>query len=286
MAGQAGYLREFNETNVRWLRQQDQTAIERLLESDHGYGLFLRSTLLSYGFTDNEVHYWGAFSDAKQTTLNAILMCVGGSANIYAAKDGDIMPLARVALEQRLRFIMGPGALIAQIVALAGPRVARIEEHCFAELPQHRFHRQPVPHEATIRTGLLSDVPALTQLYMGASGFEELAPTQIRTIMRQRVVRFRTMVADVSGALVAAASTSAETPDAAMIGGVWTAPTARERGYSTAVVAALCNNLLREHCRPYLFFLNQNDIARHIYTKIGFRVTGIWQVCYLKEHSR
>ncbi|HEX9057615.1 MAG TPA: GNAT family N-acetyltransferase, partial [Ktedonobacterales bacterium] len=99
--------------------------------------------------------------------------------------------------------------------------------------------------------------------------------------MRGRVTTLRTHVTLLEGEAVAAASTSAEARTAAMIGGVWTAPQWRGQGFSTAVVATLSHELLREGRRPYLFYRVDNVPAARVYTKIGFREIGGWMVVYL-----
>ncbi|MGZ3601955.1 MAG: GNAT family N-acetyltransferase, partial [Ktedonobacterales bacterium] len=125
------------------------------------------------------------------------------------------------------------------------------------------------------------DLEPLTQLYLGTDGFEQLSEDQVRRTMAGRVHSLRTYVAEIDGRIVAGASTNAETPAAAMIGGVWTAPDARNRGFSTAVVDALARELLEEQRHPYLFYLVDNVPAAHVYHKVGFHVVGPWSIAYL-----
>jgi predicted GNAT family acetyltransferase len=104
--------------------------------------------------------------------------------------------------------------------------------------------------------------------------------------MVERVYTLRTYVAETGGRLVAGASTSAESAQAAMIGGVWTLPDERAQGYSTAVVAALAAELLEEGRCPHLFYLEDNAPAAHVYKKIGFQDIGRWAVIYFdRSHS-
>jgi hypothetical protein len=168
--------------------------------------------------------------------------------------------------------------------------VTRREEHYLAALiPQVRDAgegplRVPVPPGALIRRGTLRDVPALTRMYLGSDGFEELDEEAVRRTMANRVRAMRTYVAVAGTSLVSACSTSAETPHAAMIGGVWTSPAARNRGYSTAVVAALVRELVEQGRRPYLFYLMDNAPAARVYAKVGFQPIGRWSVAYLSRH--
>jgi uncharacterized protein len=138
-----------------------------------------------------------------------------------------------------------------------------------------------VPPGVMIRRARPSDLESLTALYYHADGFESAGLDQVRRTMYGRIRSLRTWVAESQGQLQSAASTSAETAQAAMIGGVWTAPTARNRGLCTAVTGALSRELVAEGRRPYLFYLIDNAAAAHVYSQVGFSTIGPWSVIYL-----
>lgn len=264
---------------VRRLGEADRREAAALLDRDPGYGLFPRSNLDHMNLTSSFTRYWGAFD---QRRLRAILMLVGSRAAIYAPAGTDVSALARVAAGDEIDFTMGrPDLVDALLGALPHAHVDRREEHYLAELADGAHIRVHVPQGAIIRRAQLYDIEPLTQLYLGSDGFERLRPDELRRTMAGRVRSMRTYVAQVGTRLVSAASTSGETPVAAMIGGVWTAPDARNRGYSTAVVAALSRELLEQRRTPYLFYLLDNVPAAAVYAKAGYRVVGRWSVAYL-----
>lgn len=273
---------------IRRLSAEDEPMLSALLGTDQGHGLFITSNMLSYGFGNVDVRYWGDYHvDAVSgflPVLHASLMVSSNSATIFAPEGYDPTALATIALHEPLRFIMGRADLMACVPALAGPHVENVEHHYFADLTRQRFitPEATLPPETMVRLANLHDVDGLARLYYGATGFEKLSLGQVRNVMHTRVTHYRTTLAESMGEVLAAASTSAESYTAAMIGGVWTAPWARGRGLSTAVVAALCADLFRSRLRPYLFFLTDNGPAEHVYLKLGFRVTDTWQVIYLK----
>ncbi|HKD78015.1 MAG TPA: hypothetical protein VKB76_21080, partial [Ktedonobacterales bacterium] len=86
---------------VRRLTGPDESAIKERLHGDRGFGLFVACNLLSYGFSSG-VCYWGQYRSPADALPEAILMIVGGSANIYASSTVDITPLTRVALSEPL----------------------------------------------------------------------------------------------------------------------------------------------------------------------------------------
>ena len=70
------------------------------------------------------------------------------------------------------------------------------------------------------------------------------------------------------GEIIANANTSAISSNSAMIGGVFTTKKYRNKGYGTAVVATLCDYLLKHNQTPVLFF--ENPKAASIYHRLGF----------------
>ncbi len=268
-------------TTITSLTAKDAGAVAQCLDDDRGAALFIASNLLSYGYAHEQIHFWGQWEEPSHT-LTALMMVTGSSGCVYGAPGVGIRPLLEIALLQNPTFVMGRADLVTQAVPLAGQRIDRIERHYFAELPGHRFHPSKQRTAAVVRRATRNDINALVDLYYHTDGFEQLTAPQLRRVLTHRITHFRTYLAQESQQAAAAASTSAETASAAMIGGVWTAPWARNRGYAQAVVGLLCAELLRERRRPYLFYLEGNAPAARVYTRLGFRVIGSWNVIHLK----
>jgi uncharacterized protein len=268
---------------VRRLGPADEAALLAATAGDHGYALFIASNTLSYGLASDDPRYWA--HEEPGGGIVAVLMRAGANGNLYARPGAASDPLIDLALGERMAFIMGEAGTMARIQARTPERLRRVEQHYFADLPQSRFTTAPfpLPDGALVRRGQPADVDALTRLYFRSAGFETLGYYAVRSVMMSRLTHLRTHLAELDGTVVAAAATTAETPAAAMIGGVWTAPPLRGRGLSTAVVASLARELLRERRRPYLFYLADNAPAARVYAKIGFRITGGWRVLYFER---
>jgi RimJ/RimL family protein N-acetyltransferase len=278
--------RQRPETYTQQLHNEHYAELRQLLDAEPGYTVFLASNLERFGLEDPFIHFWGTFEDHQLVTT---LMMAGRRAGIYTTDPSTLQPIMEIALRKQINFIMGPRDLIRSAQDyLWQLAITRSEAHFFAQLPSERFQPQPPDRasQAVIRRATPDDIPALTTLYTGAAGFEQASVEQVRQSMIERVYALRTYVADAKGRLVAGASTSAESYNAAMIGGVWTLPAERDRGYSTAVVAALCAELLAEGRCPYLFYLEQNAPAEHVYKKLGFQNIGQWTVLYLHRSRR
>jgi hypothetical protein len=270
------------ELRVRRLSEQDQPSLEAFLATYPGYSLFLSANLVYLHANMDLVRYWGGYAGEH---LAAVLMMVGRRAMISTEPCLDLSPLARIAALEQVDFMMGqPEGVDALLGELpTGARLERREEHYLAELalPAGEMRVMTVPPGVMIRRARPSDLEALTTLYYHADGFESAGKDQVRRTMYGRIRSLRTWVAESQEQLQSAASTSAEIAQAAMIGGVWTAPAARNRGLSTAVTAALSRELIAEGRRPYLFYLIHNAAAAHVYSQVGFATIGRWSVIYL-----
>ncbi len=270
---------------VRPLVAGDEAGVLRLARLDRALSLFITGNVLSYGFHYGDVRFWGLWRSDEEPALVGALMTVGATANLFTLPGEDCAPLVSYALARRLEFIMGGAEHMAVVLAQAGDRPRRIEHHHLAVLSPNRFarHLARPPKGARVRRAAARDVPALARFYLGSPGFHQLSLDRLRETMTHRVNHMRTFVVETEHGIAAAASTSAETHADAMIGAVFTAPWARNQGFATTVVAALADDLERQHRRPHLFYLIDNAAAARVYAKIGFRVEGGWKVIYLDE---
>lgn len=269
---------------VRRLGERHRGALIALLAREPGYAVFLAGNVAASTLKVGLARFWGAFAGGH---LHAALMVIGRRAMLYAPPGAAVAPLARVAALEGFDFTMGRTDLVdAMLAQYPAAHVERREEHYLAELTEPRALAllAPPPPGVAVRRATPADLDELARLYYRSDGFEDLTPIEVRRAMSGRIRgTLRTWVAETGGRLLAGASTSAEAPDAAMIGGVWTAPAARNRGLSTAVVAALSRELLGERRRTYLFYLTDNAPAARVYARCGFRVAGRWSVAYLNH---
>jgi len=94
----------------------------------------------------------------------------------------------------------------------------------------------------------------------------------------------RQFVLESEGRLVAYAAYNAATPGCVQIGGVWTPPALRGRGYARAVVAgALLHARERGVARSVLFTQTSNAAAQAAYRALGYQRTGDYALILFAE---
>ncbi|MEM7582063.1 MAG: GNAT family N-acetyltransferase [Acidobacteriota bacterium] len=113
---------------------------------------------------------------------------------------------------------------------------------------------------------------------LGAEDSPELLE-QCRADMDASQKRGDTWVLDDGGKLVASTSFNAAIAEAVQVGGVWTPPALRSRGYGSAVVAVSLLDARDEGVdRAILFTGDDNKAARASYAKLGFARIGDYRV--------
>jgi predicted GNAT family acetyltransferase len=89
-------------------------------------------------------------------------------------------------------------------------------------------------------------------------------------------------VLEVDGAPVAYRQFNATLPEVVQVGGVWTPPSLRSRGYARAVVAGSLLAARAEGARRGVLFTGEENVAaQRAYAAIGFRRVGDWGLLFL-----
>ncbi|MBN1658217.1 MAG: GNAT family N-acetyltransferase [Anaerolineae bacterium] len=92
----------------------------------------------------------------------------------------------------------------------------------------------------------------------------------------------RIWVLEVDGTPVATSAFNSATREAVQVGGVWTPPELRARGYARAVVAASLRDARQEGVRLGVLFTGEENLpAQRAYEALGFQRTGRYRLTML-----
>ena len=216
------------------------------------------------------------------------LMALRGTGGIYHTPgDGDtLQALAKVVLDKahegRLQLLSGHASQLEPLLPLVREAGIGRFDRCYFNTLLSSDLRLPdkVQGFGAPRLGTESDMERLIDFY--AVGFYSLAHLPSRAAWHNRLseqLAYRTLflIEDVEGRVISAALSSAEAGRAAMLGGVATLPEHRGKGLSALCVGALCDHLFRKGMDTIsLFYLIDNEPARRVYHKLGFRAAGQW----------
>ena len=147
----------------------------------------------------------------------------------------------------------------------------------FSVLKKEFFNpKSSIKTDIKIKRASPDDAKGIYKLRKKIKEFE--IPTSVVSIRKRLKDEFgRTFIIKKDQDVIAAASTTAECSFSAMIGGVMTDPSFREKGYASICITELCKELLNENKTACLFY--DNPSAGSIYRNIGFKDIGAWTMC-------
>jgi GNAT superfamily N-acetyltransferase len=274
---------------VRPLGPADLPAIDAFLLRHADGSLFLRSNLRTAGIVDRgepfQATYVGAFDDAGLVGVAAH----GWNGNLIvqapAALD-DLVRAATAATGRGVRGIIGPwGQLCAARRALAmDDRPARMESHdrlfalALADLVRPAVLDAPGVRGRPASAGDLDLVARWRVAYcveiLGAAEDDALR-AESREDMRRMCDAGSAWLVEHDGVPVSFSGFNARLPDVVQIGGVFTPPALRSRGWARAAVASQLAAVIGEGVsRAILFTGEDNPAAQRAYQAIGFRPIG------------
>jgi uncharacterized protein len=253
---------------VRKCGEDDRAELGRFFQKEPYYGLFFMGNVQKIGFSNPGLHYWGGYHGDE---LVAVLMNYYSNWSILAGDEPfDLSPLVAV-LDQHDNVDRWTGKqwIIEEMMAKSQRyRFGTVHHDYFCALQEEDF----VPGSVEgVRKSDLSDEQAVHHLYAQGE-FHHITGDVYRRRLSESGCR--SFVLETGGRMVSTAGTSAETNEAAMIGGVFTLGDERGKGYGSRVMTALCRELLAEGIEPCLFY--DNPSAGVIYRRLGFRDIGMF----------
>lgn len=274
--------------DVRRLEETDRVAVEGYLEARPTETMFLGSNLAQSGFR-GAGRYGGAFLGAFQgTRLQGIVqLCRVGSLLLSVNVRDAVEPLARQVLSSGFapRRFLGMANEIQDFLecyrrlAPAPPSI-RMTRECLLQslLPEHLA----VPSMKGFRAATLEDVDGLIP-WIVAFHQEELQEdpekidrADLREALELKIARGARYLLEIDGTPVSTLALTAEACGLVQVGGIFTPPELRGKGYATRLLSAFAHfhlNALGAR-RVVLQVGEDNTPARRAYEKVGFRSSG------------
>lgn len=236
-----------------------------------------RLNIETYGFQGPILRSWGAFT---ADTMVGLLFRLNNTM-IAVDADGSCSSVFSAAIdaESAVAGIRGSVEVVSGIQAgMRRYTPTDWEDSYFMRL----LHPPACPAEtiALARRARPDDIDMLSALYAEAGTMyrsranvaAKLAETRVFIVEEPALGRR-------SARIASCALLSPEGNDAALIGGVFTLPAARGKGYAAACVSALSRDVQKDGKLPCLFY--ENPVAGRIYRRLGFEECGRWAVLYL-----
>jgi predicted GNAT family acetyltransferase len=289
--------------SLKILRAGDEPALKDFLIPRLDSSLFLYGNLLAAGLIDTGERYSGTYAAAIE---NGRIAAVAGhfwnqtmvlQATVYLEA---LMNLAQETSGRPLRRLVGPNDQVVKAINLLDLTAADLqmdeEENLYslslADLVTPDLLTSGVADGRRVQAG---DLDLVSQWRTGY--FRELHlendSSELREIARRHVqdeiASGRTWILEVQGKPVACTSFNALVRDegvagVAQVGGVYTPPELRGRGYGRSVVAASLLDARSEGYQKSVLFTGIGNIAaQRAYLALGYRLVGSYRIAVLRE---
>jgi RimJ/RimL family protein N-acetyltransferase len=275
--------------SVRVLLADDSAALETFLRRHADSSMFLRSNLRMAGIVDRGETYHGTYVAAFEggTMVGAIANSWSGMVLIQAPAHLDaLVPALRQATDRPVSGFAGPADQVNAARRLFGMarRPSRIDDREILMALDVADLRQPaslVDGTLAVRQAVPADLDTLARwraaYSIEALGAEDNDATRkdAEAGIRAWQERGANWVALRDGERVAFSGFNAGLPDMVQVGGVYTPPPLRRRGYGRAVVAGSLLAVAGLGVRRAILFVQQANVAaQRAYAALGFRPVG------------
>ena len=281
---------------IRMLGPGDEGLLEAFLLPRVATSMFLIGNMRDAGLADQGQRYQGAYAAAFEGGQIAAVVAHywNGNLVLQAPRHLDALQRAAVAASGRpIQGILGPDEQVAaarRVLDINDSRVRLDETEKLYSLSLADL-RTPEP----LRSGRLRgrrieprDLDLIVQWHVAFSleSLGEVDSPELRAQERVTVQNLmqegRTWILEDRGQPVATSSFNASIAEAVQIGGVWTPPELRSRGYGRAAVAASLLDARNEGATTAILFTPQGNIpAQRAYEALGFRHIGEYRLLLL-----
>lgn len=170
--------------------------------------------------------------------------------------------------------ILGRSDLTLKLLDVIRGPARKQKFYSFCKLNPERL---PRPKDFRSTKASNADRPTLIRLYEKSDIFVNYE-TRLPAILSSGTV----YLAKENNNAVSCALTTTETPDMAMIGGIFTDKAYRNRGFARDCTVNLCRDLVAKGKGIHLFYEADNPLLARMYRNIGFVETGTWVVATVK----
>ncbi len=282
----------------RLLTSADQAELEAFLLPRMESSLFLLSNSRAVGMDDHGGYRQGTYLGLPGHGPLAGVVCLCWNGNLLLQAPGpELEPLVEAAVgpgRRELGGLVGPAAQVARALALLRPPAERVQMDETEGL--YRLDLAELRSPADLATGRVEarrtredDLELLAAWHL-AYALEALGAKdgpEVRDKARRDAARGVAegigWVATVDGQPVAMSSFNATLADAVQVGGVYTPPESRGRGYARVAVAASLAASRDAGARLGVLFTGEANIpAIRAYAALGFRLVGDYRIVLLR----
>jgi len=263
---------------IRKAKAQDLIAIQELCHLDSSRLLFIDGDIEQNGL---ETPYQDTWIDVDQDGLRGIFLRYHTNLVFYFKKPCLDIKGFEALFDERIKMISACKAHIEMMPSSVKDRF-QFRSMYFCECDE--LVNQDIKIETTKASmkdveGIIDSMSQIIEFE--ASNVHESKEERVQSLKeRYELGKVHGFILKDNDKVIAHASTGVETKSAVMVGGVFTLPEYRTKGYGRAVVTALTEYALSKGQKPCLFY--DNPQAGKIYHDLGYKTFDMWCLGSLK----
>ncbi|WP_409291922.1 GNAT family N-acetyltransferase [Peribacillus sp. SCS-37] len=258
---------------IRQLSDRDHEAVSVLLRQEPAFNLFIIGDIEAFGYSAPFQDIWGEFSANNE--LISVLLRFHDSYIIYGPASLDAAGFAELLPKDKPLSISGKSETVALFEGIDCLQLGNKKEMYFAESSE--LPREVLTQSGKIKEAGLVDVDKIMELRRAIQEFDADEASRKLLTQSMKYKTGRTFYFEEDGRIIASASTAAENSMSAMIMGVCTHPSFRNRGYATQILKQLIAEFVVQQSKTLCLFYDNPEAGR-IYRRLGFREIGKWTI--------
>jgi N-acetylglutamate synthase-like GNAT family acetyltransferase len=285
------------EFEIRILEPGDEAALEAFLLPRLDSSMFLIGNSRASGLRDGGQTYEGTYAAAFEGGRITGVVAHYWNRNLVFQAPSHLSVLWRTAVSASRRSIgglIGPRGQVAVAKVELAIDESRVQMDETEKLYSLDLDELVVPDDLSSgrvsgRRANLGDIGLLTEWRVGyaveAIGAEESDGLweESRVMVERGVREGHTWLLEKDGQSVACSSFNTAIEEAVQVGGVWTPPGLRQRGYGRCAVAVSLLDARSEGVEKAMLFTGEENIAaQKAYVALGFRHVGDYRILLLR----
>ncbi|WP_173917139.1 GNAT family N-acetyltransferase [Halobacillus sp. Marseille-Q1614] len=256
---------------IRRLTEEDNPKCQRLLSEKPAENLFIIGDIENFGFEQDFQKLWGDFDGDE---LRGILLKYRNNYITYASGPFDSRGFAEVInKDPDFTQLSGLESITQEILPYIERNPKKTRSLFYAKCDHKDMLNQSID-TSQVQLANVEDISKIVKLQSSISEFEQDSNREEGMRKGFESGSARTYFIEKDSLFVSSASTTAENTMSAMIVGVCTHPAYQHKGYASACMKQLCEDLLDEGKLLCLFY--DNPKAGEIYKRLGFEDIGKW----------
>jgi len=243
--------------------------VMKYLRKEPEFNLFIIGDIEKYGYDNYFLNIWADIN--KRGNIEGVLLKYFEFLIFYSYGKFEVNEFARFIKQLNYREISGKTDSLEKLVSKLDIEKKRVVNFCKLD-NQSKFKSDS--RNIKVKKIRFGNINKVAKLYDAIEEFENTTADSIKQGLRSG----RGYCIEINRQVVAMAKSTSENKTHAMIVGVGTHPSYRNKGYATKCIIKICKELLDENKIPCLFYDNKE--AGQIYKKLGFQELGKWSIYY------